>query len=111
MEYFPERPEEPSPKIVEAEIVDEDLEGPFFEERPLPHSRLGRFLSKAALSVLLALIGLAMMGAGLVLTLTVIGITFGLPLMAMGFLACVLAILVFFSRVQGTVVVGRGPRR
>ena len=109
MEYFPERPEEPSPKIVEAEIVDEDFSGPFLEERP--QSWLSRFLSKAALSVLLALIGLAMMGAGLVLTLTVIGITFGLPLMAMGFLSCVLALLVFFSRVHGTVVVGRGPRR
>ena len=109
MENFPEQPEKPSPKIVEAEIVDEDFSGPFLEERP--QSWLSRFLSKAALSVLLALIGLAMMGAGLVLTLTVIGIAFGLPLMAMGFLACVLAIFVFFSRVEGTVVIGQRPRR
>ncbi len=112
MEYFPTPPEEPSPRIVEAEIVDEDVKrDPFVEERPSPRSWLSRFLSKAALSFLLALIGLGMMGAGLVLVLTVIGLPFGIPLMVMGFLACVLAIFVFFSRVQGTIVIGRGPRR
>jgi hypothetical protein len=103
--------EEPSPKIVEAEIVEENGEGgPFVEEKRYD-SAWGRFLSKAALSVLLGLIGLGMMGAGLILILTVIGLPFGLPLLGIGFFVCVLAVLVFFSRAQGTIVVGRTPRR
>lgn len=113
MNHFPEPfDDEPPPRIVEAEIVEETRrEESFFEGRPTPTSFLRRFLSKAALSLFLGLISIGMMGAGLVLSLTVIGLPFGLPLLGIGFFACILAVIVFFSRVQGTVVIGRPPRR
>ena len=77
------------PRIVEAEIVeDNNVSRSFF--RP--------FLARVALSLILGALGIALIVAGSVLTVTIIGAPLGIPLAIMGFLICVVAFFSFFAR-------------
>ena len=97
MSHFPARydgEEESEPRIVEAEIVEEG------EVRETSTSFFRGLLSRVVLSIILGLLGAAMIAAGVVLTVTIIGAPFGIPLVIIGLLVCFVAFLSFFARGQ-----------
>jgi uncharacterized membrane protein YccF (DUF307 family) len=76
------------PRVVEAEVVGHE-----------PAPSLGRsVLSRLAVGFTFALIGIAMVVAGVLLTVTIIGALIGIPLAIMGLLLIVVAVAAPFAR-------------
>lgn len=105
MNYFPEKPEEnaaPEPRLVEAEIVEDKDKGEYeFKDEGLPSSPpsfLKRLAARAALSLILSALGLALAAIGSFLTLTIIGAPLGIPLLVMGLLIFLIGLTTLFAR-------------
>jgi hypothetical protein len=98
------------PRLVEAEIVDEGGDACASGVYSASTSLLRRLLARAALSLFLGALGLALIAVGTILTITIIGAPFGVPLVVIGFLFCLVALLSLFARGQ-VGFISSGPRR
>lgn len=94
--------EDKLPDQEQGEVVEGELVG--HEE---PASFLRRLLTRAALGILLLVVGLAFTVSGLFLTLIIVGAPLGVPLTLIGLLFCVLASFLLFGR--GKLVIRKGP--
>ena len=96
----PLQPREPEPEVVEPEIVG-------LEPRP---SLWRRLASRFVLCAATAALGLALIAAGVLLTLTIVGAMIGIPMILLGLGAIFLAVLLFFGGGNVKFRVGGFPR-
>ncbi|HVC09399.1 MAG TPA: hypothetical protein VNH15_05625 [Elusimicrobiota bacterium] len=81
------------PRVVEGEVVG----GPRPANPAGGGTWLGRLAARAILAAVLGLIALALLAAGAVLTLTVVGAVVGVPLLLLGLALAAAALWIFFG--------------
>lgn len=93
---------EDTPRVVEGEVLGHETEPP----RPF---QAGGVLARLALALLLSLVGLGLFVVGILLTLSIVGAVWGLPLMFLGALMAGAAGLILFGGGRLRVSAGRWP--
>lgn len=97
----------PAKREAEPEVIEPEIMG--FE--PPPPSLWRRFMARAVLGLALGAAGAALVIAGTVLTLTILGASVGIPLMILGLILLVAAFLLPMARGRIHVVSFRWPPR
>ncbi|MBI4670017.1 MAG: alpha/beta fold hydrolase [Elusimicrobia bacterium] len=83
----------PAEKPFEPEVIEPEIIG---AQPPAP-SLWQQIITRAAISLSIGLLGILLCGAGLILTITIIGAPLGIPLILAGLAAIFIALIVLFS--------------